>query len=510
MSILPVEHLYQHKKRRAAGAAVSQIPLLSVDARMRGRCQPQVYACSKCSISEGARAAPLTRTSIVTDRTADARRALLPGLALWVVLASLPLRALGADSGDSTERTVKVGGFFDALGAYTYAEPEHWSRGVGRLQLNASGKMSDSVDWKLGGRADIDIVYLSSDFYPDRVKQDQRARFFHGENFVHVSAGDWDVRVGSQQIVWGEVIGLFFADVVSARDLREFLLPSFDIIRIPQWAARAEYTSGDSHLELVFIPIPVFDEIGKPGSDFFPARLPSPLPDNVSALFRDPIKPSHGLEHSNYGIRANTLVGGWDIAGFYYRSMSASPTFYRVATGDPAQPVVFEPRYDRIWQAGGTLSQAFDQFVLRGEAVYAHGQGYAVTDPAVADGVVKRNTLDAIVSLDFPLPRDTRLNVQAFTRKFFGGGVGDIAVKSDGFGASVFISTKLSSAWEPQLLWIQSFHDGGGLVRPRINWYPARNYSLGFGFDIFTGPDDGFFGRYNNRDRAYAELRYDF
>ena len=27
---------------------------------------------------------------------------------------------------------------------------------------------------------------------------------------------------------------------------------------------------------------------------------------------------------------------------------------------------------------------------------------------------------------------------------------------------------------------------------------------------IFIGPDDGYFGRYNNRDRAYAELRYDF
>jgi hypothetical protein len=28
--------------------------------------------------------------------------------------------------------------------------------------------------------------------------------------------------------------------------------------------------------------------------------------------------------------------------------------------------------------------------------------------------------------------------------------------------------------------------------------------------DIFTGPSDGYFGRYNNRDRVYSELRYDF
>jgi hypothetical protein len=33
---------------------------------------------------------------------------------------------------------------------------------------------------------------------------------------------------------------------------------------------------------------------------------------------------------------------------------------------------------------------------------------------------------------------------------------------------------------------------------------------VGFGVDIFGGPADGYFGRYNNRDRVYAELRYDF
>src|SRR5262249_39053186 len=87
---------------------------------------------------------------------------------------------------------------------------------------------------------------------------------------------------------------------------------------------------------------------------------------------------------------------------------------------------------------------------------------------------------------------------------------GDIVIKADGFGASVFVSTKLTDTLEPQLLWIQSFKDAGGLIRPRLNWNAAKNTTAGFGVDIFTGPSDGYFGRYNNRDRVYAELRYDF
>ena len=404
----------------------------------------------------------------------------------------------------------KIGGFVDGLGAYTYATPAHWSRAVARFQVTAQGALSENLKWKLSGRAEVDPVYFGSDFYLDPVKRNQRLSAVWGENYLDFSAGDWNFRFGAQQIVWGEVVGLFYADVVSARDMREFLLPSFDIMRIPQAAARAEYFAGDTHLEFVWIPVPTFDRIGKPGSDFYPAPIPSPTSETVAALFRNPERPDRRLSNSNYGIRANTLKGGWDVAAFYYRSFSTQPTFYRLASLDPTQPFVFQPQYDRIWQAGGTVSKDFGEFVLRGETVYAHGQGYSVADLTAAQSVVERNTLDSIVSLDFTLPADVRLNVQGFQRVFFGGGGTDLAVRSDGFGASVLLSKKIGNAFEPQILWIHNFRGAGGLVRPRLNWYPAKNTSVGFGVDIFTGASDGFFGRYNNRDRIYAELRRDF
>ena len=89
---------------------------------------------------------------------------------------------------------------------------------------------------------------------------------------------------------------------------------------------------------------------------------------------------------------------------------------------------------------------------------------------------MQRSTLDYIVSVEFPLPGDTRLNLQGFQRAYFDGGGGDIAIKSDGFGASVFLSTKLTAAFEPQILWIQNFKDAGGLIRPRLNWYAGEEH----------------------------------
>jgi len=405
------------------------------------------------------------------------------------------------------DRGFALNGFYDFELAYTYPKTAHWSRAVNRFQLEASGRIGGNK-WKLGGRADIDPVYYGSNYYLDGVKNDQKLDFFWRENYIDFGAGDFAFRVGAQNIVWGEVVGLFFADVVSARDQREFILPSFDIIRIPQGAVRAEYFKNDSHLELVWIPVPAFDNIGKPGSDFYPFPLGSPTPQAVANQFLDPDRPSSSLKNSNYGLRANTLIDGWDLAGFYYRSSSAQPTFYRLPTL-VGLPPIFQPRYDRIWQAGGTLGKDFRDFVLKAEVVYTGPRNYASTLATAPQGVLERKTLDWILSVDVPFRNDVRLNIQGFQRVYFGGSEDPLVIKAGNFGASVFLSAKVQK-FEPQVLYIQTFGGGGGLIRPRIDWRFMQNARFGLGVDIFTGPSDGVFGRYNNRDRVYSELRYDF
>jgi len=414
------------------------------------------------------------------------------------------------DKGLAATDATRVSGFYDFELAYSYNGPGHWSRAVNRLQLNLAGNLGEDVKWKLGARGDIDPVYMVSDFYLPAVNRNMRASAFWGENYIDFNAAGWDFRLGAQQIVWGEVVGLFFADVVSARDQREFLLPSFDIIRIPQWAARAEYFHGDSHLELIWIPVPAFDRIGKFGSDYYPVVPQGKPTQQQASLFLDPDRPDRNLSNSNYGVRANTLVGGWDLAAFYYRSFNSQPTFYFVNQA-PAQPAyVYQPRYDRIWQAGGTFSKDLGDFVLRGEAVYSSGQNYSLADPfATPEGVTSRRSLDAILSADFSPSADTRLNFQVFNRTLFGGGESELALKAAGWGGSVLGSVKFGP-YETQVLWIQSFADAGALIRPRVAWTGWKNTTVALGVDVFTGPKDGYFGRYGDRDRIYTELRYDF
>lgn len=395
-------------------------------------------------------------------------------------------------------------GFIQAEGARAYRDPAHWSKERLRLDLNRQGQFSDQVKWKIGGRIDYDAAYDRSNFYPPEVRKDQRWGFALRENYLDIGAGDWDIRLGRQHVIWGEMVGLFFADVVSAKDMREFLLPEFDQLRIPQWAARASYHKNDNNLDLLWIPVPTFDNIGKPGADFYPYPLP------VLANYLGEAIPARKLNNGNYGVRFSRLTNGWDMSGFYYHSVDASQTFYRI--GVPAKataPFVFQARHDKIDQFGGTVSKDLGATILKGELVYTDGRKYNVTRLTQTDGLVKQNTLDYALGLDFNWDTDTRLNLQAFQRVYFEHDPGIIPGRLES-GVSAYINSKLGRNIEAQALMVHSLNRRDWVLRPRVTWGFQKNWRVVLGADIFSGPQNGLLGRFDNNDRIYTELRYSF
>ena len=81
------------------------------------------------------------------------------------------------------------------------------------FSLPLKGSLGEHVKYKISGWFFYDAIFDLNDFYSDRVSDDQRWEAMFHETYLDVSAGDWDFRLGRQHIIWGEVIGLFFADV---------------------------------------------------------------------------------------------------------------------------------------------------------------------------------------------------------------------------------------------------------------------------------------------------------
>lgn len=391
-------------------------------------------------------------------------------------------------------------GFSQLELAHTYSQPDHFSKARLRTQLTHDGQLNRYIKWRASARFDYDAIHDLSNFYPHAVRKDQRQEIFLRENFVDISAGNFDFRIGRQHIIWGEMVGLFFADVVSAKDMREWVLPSFDIIRIPQWAVRAEYSKNDFHVDLVWIPFASFDEIGRPGAEFFPFSLP------VSASFLNEDRSGRNPANSNYGLRLSRLIKGWDVSTFYYHSLDASPTFYRISA--LAEPLVFQARHDQIDQAGGTLTKDLGLAVLKGELVYTDGRKFNALNQ-IQHGLVKQNTLDYALGLDFNLLTDIRLNLQFFQRVFFSHDRDIIPDKRES-GGSILLSGELRKNLEAQALLIHSLNHSDLMFRPRITWKFEKNWHIALGADIFDGRSRGLFGRFDNNDRVYTELRLSF
>lgn len=387
-------------------------------------------------------------------------------------------------------------GFFQSEAAYTVGSPQHWSKLRNRLYLSSTGR-SLSLPWKVSFRVDYDPLYHFGHQYPESVRKDQRFEAQIRETYVDIPAGDLEFRVGRQHIIWGEMVGLFFADVVSAKDLRELALPDFELIRIPQWAVRGEYFNGDFHAEAVWIPYMTYNDIGKPGAEFYPFAPPA------GTRIGSEHKP-RGTDDDAAGVRLSYLWSGWDLSGFYYTSRDGSPAFAK------ASPTVWELRHPRIHQFGATLGKDLGSFLVKAEAVYSLDKPFNTLDPLDADGLVDQDILDAIVGLEWHFPEDTRFNAQLYQRRFADHDP-NIVPKSVESGFSVLFSTKaLHPDLESEILFISSLERDDWSTQARLTWRFDGSWRLAFGADIFQGSPQGLFGYYDNRDRVYSELRYDF
>jgi len=412
-------------------------------------------------------------------------------------------------SNQSFKQTSSWRGFSQYEMAFAYADPDHLSKMRLRTELENIRQINSFIKWKLSGRIDYDAVYSISNFYSHNVREDQRFEFWLRENYLDISRGNWDFRVGRQHIIWGEMVGLFFADVVSAKDMREFVLQDFNLLRIPQWALRTEYSKNNFHADLVWIPFATLDKIGRPGepgrsaAEFYPFALP----DQLQATFLNEDRSGRNITNSNYGLRLSQLVNGWDFSAFYYHSLDASPTFYLVG-GELGRPV-FQARHDRIDQVGSTFSKDLGSVVVKGEFVYTNGRQFNVTRFSQPFGLVQQDTVDYALGLDFSLPAEIRTNLQFFQRVFLGYDR-DIFHDKWESGASIMLNRKLWQDVEVQTLLIHSLNRVEWMLRPRINWNFTKNWRLALGADMFEGPATGLFGRFANNDRIFTEIRLSF
>ncbi len=308
--------------------------------------------------------------------------------------------------------------------------------------------------------------------------------------------------IGKQQTVWGESDGLKVLDVVNPQDFREFILDEFEDSRIPLWTVKAEVPIGDMLAELIWIPDTTYHDLARDDADFaFTSKslVPQAVP-GTSAIRRNPDRPDDFFKDSDYGLRLSAFVDGWDLSlnYLYYHDQFEVPFQEREAF----PTVVIEPEFERTHLVGGTFSNAFGDFVVRGEVALATSRHFITEDPDDPDGIEEAADLNYVLGLDWYGLSDTLISFQLFQDVIL---EDTDQVTRDQVETTMTLYARkslLNDKLELSMQYLQGINIGDGLVRPQASYSFTDYFTLWGGADFFYGGSRGLFGQFDGEDRV--------
>jgi hypothetical protein len=225
------------------------------------------------------------------------------------------------------------------------------------------------------------------------------------------------LRVGKQQIVWGETDGLKLLDVVNPQNFRAFILADFDESRIPLWSIKHDFTVNDLNIQLVWIPDNTYHDLPELNHPYFP-KSNMPSLGNNTVQFNAPEKPSSFFKNSEFGVKVNRFMNGWDVSFNYLYTYDDFALFDIAPLTSDEYDVAITPYYSRYHLIGGSFNKAISEISLRGELAVNVNKEFGTPNVNELPMNVTKNQAALAVGVDW-LPGENMLSAQIFVDKVF-------------------------------------------------------------------------------------------
>ncbi len=328
------------------------------------------------------------------------------------------------------------------------------------------------------------------------------------EVYMDINFNAVDLRIGKQQIIWGKADGVFITDIVSPKDLREFLLPDFDEIRMGVTALKADYYRGNHTFELAWLPVFSATRLPEEGSIWRPVKV---FP--VAPVFDYSQQEMEGsLENSEFFAKYSAITPAVDFEIMAGYAWDDDPTMHISKTINPQTmqltSLTVVPQHHRLAIGGGSFSSTPGSFVVRGEGAYYAGKYFNSADPAIKDAVVEKDYLHYLLGVDYTL-WETNLSIQFIQQTIL-----DYSefLEQDEFDNTVTLLARRDFLRETMTLELFSYvglNNSDALIRPRIYYDLADGFEILVGANLFAG-DEGRFGQYSDNNMGYFKVKYSF
>jgi len=422
------------------------------------------------------------------------------------------------------------------------------------LDLNIYGKLSENFSVTLQPRffhdmtKSVDNHFRQYDSFPRNFSGQGNLLEAGGNDFnaelrqayMDYKEGNLWLRIGKQQIAWGEALGLRVLDTINPLDLRQFLFfdrifEEFDRIRITQRFLRAKYTIPNET-----IPDLTGEFILNPGA-VVPTLLPAQgSPYNVLPAFlkvRDDVnqgEPTVGGRLtgtiSDVQFSINFLTKPNDDAVGVFRTVFPTPVFpsnclFGVPGIAPATPCIgLEGKHPRIYTVGGSVNYnwAWAGAVLRAETTVTPNGPFLRTIAGTPTRIVERPVWKSVLAVDRPTYLIPGLDSMTIGFQFFENfSGGKLKGLTDSFGSKVDNAVHTFTFFFQQPLFekrvsLELFAlfdtDDAHWIQPGVHWEIGNNIRLDLFYNKFGGAEKraGRFGSFFWADGLFARFTYGF
>ncbi len=381
------------------------------------------------------------------------------------------------------------------------------------------------------------------------------------ELYVDINTPAFDIRIGKQMIVWGEIDGFRLLDLVNPFDLREFILDDYEDSRTPQWSIDVKWrfmeSKPDQFLEFVFIPDFEANQIMKEGSQwdvdeikvYYAGIRAFQYVDDFNLFgpdyhFKNKYsKPGQAFKNANMGVRLSGLAqmerGALAYSFSYFYTWDASwapfvkgwfmPLIGNVKSHNTVPgvtdlfllaPTTIERKHTRNHIFGATFNKVVGTWALRGEMAFTLNKYTAVnplrTGQSGQDFEKKKNTIDYCLGFDKNIFTDVFLSGQiiqsivlnADKRMVKGLSLRERRAVNTFF---TFVIMKLFNNDQMGFSTLMAYGtEGEWWINPKLWWEVTQNIKATVSAHIFEGNHYDTLGQMDDNDHIFVQLKYSF
>jgi hypothetical protein len=405
------------------------------------------------------------------------------------------------------------------------------------FQLSGEYPVNDYVTLFSKVRYWYDAAYDFRDEYDsaqDVMGHVQRTEWLR-DLYLDYENGPWFLRLGKQQVAWGQADGIPVLDRVHPFDLTEYWLQDFEYLRIPLWMANINFSPKiNSNLQILIIPDFEGSTAAPPVAPFAfrSYRQYENWRVNQAGVDVNIYYPGRQFENSTFGVQWSDRIGDLNytlnyLYGFYYTARNTT-IFTRFTP-----PANFFFKVDRAFKRyslyGASFNKTFTRsgplqgITLRGDFAYYKDEPtyFGNVNTSSAQGINRWDNIFWLIGADRYVATNWLVSFQfaQYIMQDAKPGVGTFQTfNAYTYGPqdqvenifSLRVSTDfMNERLKPEILWSLT-DDGQGRVSPKVNFEIRDNLWLTVGIHYFYGNEWDSNGQFRDQSQCYTHVKFTF